>query len=65
MRWVGWNVSNPLKEEAQSRMNVLQQYQDVWGKEKDSGWKDGMREVGTYGRGCRRSTIKDECATGK
>ena len=24
IRWIGWNVSNPLKEEAQSRMNVLQ-----------------------------------------
>ena len=25
MRWVGWYVSNPLKEEAQSRMNVLRE----------------------------------------
>ena len=61
---------------AQSRMNVLQIYQDGWGREKEmggrvEGWKDGRMEGWKGGRrdGWKvvwveeRSTIKDECAT--
>ncbi len=42
-----------LEKEAQSRMNVLQQYQVGWGRGQGMGMK-------VYGE---RSTIKDECAT--
>ncbi len=46
---------------AQSRMNVLRQYQDGWCGEKENGWKDGRME-GWKGLE-EDSTIKDECAT--
>ncbi len=50
----GWKVGRLYgwKEEAQSRMNVLQVYQDGWGREKGMGgsWKKGRLEEGMGGR---------------